>query len=143
MIRGILYFALVFAVGFVLGVVRVLWLVPQLGERGAELLEAPFMLAAIVLSARLVVRRYPAESGRGYLASGALALLLLAGAEVFVVLGLRGLSFSQYVADRDPVAGAVYLLMLMLFALMPWLVGRRLALPPLPVPHDRGQEGRP
>jgi hypothetical protein len=37
------YFALVFGTGFVLGTIRVLWVVPQLGLRNAELLEQPIM----------------------------------------------------------------------------------------------------
>jgi len=40
---GVLYFALVFAVGFLLGTVRTLWAVPRLGVRTAELMEQPIM----------------------------------------------------------------------------------------------------
>ena len=36
--RALLYFALVFGVGFLRGPVRVLWLAPRVGERGAELM---------------------------------------------------------------------------------------------------------
>lgn len=39
---GLLYFAFVFAVGFVLGPIQELWAVPRFGRRAAELLEAPF-----------------------------------------------------------------------------------------------------
>jgi len=35
---GILYFAAVFGAGFVLGLIRTLWVVPRLGARMAELL---------------------------------------------------------------------------------------------------------
>jgi hypothetical protein len=59
---GALYFGMVFAVGFALGLVRVLWMVPQFGVRAAELIEAPFMLTATFLAARWTVR---AGSGRG------------------------------------------------------------------------------
>jgi hypothetical protein len=34
------------------------------------------------------------------------------------------LNLSQYIATRDPVSGAVYLMMLVVFALMPWFVVR-------------------
>jgi hypothetical protein len=44
---GAAYFALVFGTGFALGTIRTLWIVPRLGIRTAELLEAPFMLVAI------------------------------------------------------------------------------------------------
>src|SRR5690349_22402521 len=103
MIRGICYFALVFGVGFLLGVVRVLALVPRLGERWAELAEMPLMLIAIIVSARFVVRRFPATQRASYLLSGGIALLLLVVVELSVVLAIRGLSISQYLAERDPI----------------------------------------
>ena len=127
MIRGVVYFALVFGVGFLLGVVRVLALVPRLGERWAELAEMPLMLLAIIVSARFVVRRFPATHRASYLASGGIALLLLLVVELAVVLAMRGMSVSQYIAERDPLAGSLYVVMLVVFAVMPWLLsGRKL-----------------
>jgi len=125
MIRGVVYFSLVFGVGFLLGIVRVLALVPRLGERWAELVEMPLMFVAIVLSARFVVRRFPATQRASYLVSGGIALLLLVVVELSVVLAIRGMSIGQYFAERDPVAGSVYVVMLVIFAVMPWLLGGR------------------
>ncbi len=122
---GVLYFLLAFAAGFVLGTIRVPWLVPWIGERAAELLEAPIMLVVIVFAARWTVKRLdisPAISTR--LGMGMIALGLLLAAELSVVLGLRGLTVGEYIAGRDPVAGAVYVLLLGLFAAMPVLVQR-------------------
>jgi hypothetical protein len=47
-------FGVGFGAGFVLGTLRALWVVPRLGVRAAELLEAPVMLAVTVLAARWV-----------------------------------------------------------------------------------------
>jgi hypothetical protein len=55
---GLAYFALVFGAGFVLGVLRVSFLVPRFGERIAELGEMPLMLAVIVIAARFIMRRF-------------------------------------------------------------------------------------
>jgi hypothetical protein len=126
-LRGVVYFGLVFGVGFLLGIVRVLLVEPRLGERWAELCEAPLMLAAIILSARFVLRIFPAARRASYLVSGGVALLLLVAVEFSVVLGIRGLSFSEYVAERDPVAGGVYVLMLVVFAAMPRLLADKAA----------------
>ena len=122
-VRGVVYVALVFGVGFLLGIVRVMALEPRFGERWAELAEAPLMLVVIVLAARYVVRRFPAPRRAGYLVSGGIALLLLLLVELSVVLGMRGLSISEYVAQRDPVAGSVYVCLLLAFAAMPWILG--------------------
>ncbi|MBZ5540074.1 MAG: hypothetical protein LAN61_06075 [Acidobacteriia bacterium] len=123
---GALYFALVFGAGFVLGTVRVLWIVPRFGTRTAELMEAPVMLVVTVLAARWVARRLslsPAPAAR--LAVGFLALGLMLVVEFTLVLGLRGLTIREYLAARDPVSGTVYFVLLAIFALMPSLVARK------------------
>ena len=120
------YFTLVFGAGFLLGVARVLLLVPRLGARTAELLEMPVMLLVIVLAARWTGRRFEAARAvGGAWAVGLLALALLSGAEIALAAGLRGLSPAQALFDRDPVAGAAYALALLAYAAMPaWLASR-------------------
>lgn len=120
---GAIYFALVFGAGFVLGPIRLLWLVPRVGERTAELLEAPIMLAVIILAARWVSRRFIATSK--LLAVGCVALALGLLCESTVVVWLQGSTIRQYIASRDPVAGAVFIVMLGLFAVMPLLLASR------------------
>jgi hypothetical protein len=120
------YFALVFGTGFVLGIARVLWLVPQLGRRFAELLEMPLMLVAIVLAARWTIRRFAdASEPSTALRIGLLALGLLLLAEITLAVVLQGLSPVEVLVNRDPVSGTVYYAMLIVYALMPRFVTRR------------------
>jgi hypothetical protein len=60
---GVLYFSLVFATGFVLGNIRVFWIVPILGVRWAELMELPVMLVVTILAARWAARILMAHAG--------------------------------------------------------------------------------
>ena len=123
---GTLYFVVVFGAGFVLGPIRILWIAPRLGTRMAELLEAPIMFVITIVAARWIVRGLavaPTVSSRLGMGCTALSLLLLA--EFTLVLWLRGLSISQYLEGRDPVAATVYYLMLVAFAVMPLLVARK------------------
>ena len=122
---GATYFALVLGAGFALGSVRVPFLVPQLGERWAELAEKPIMLGLIVLAARWVVAHFglpPATGPR--LATGLLALALLVAAELGLAVLIQNQPLATYIASRDPVSGSVYLAMLGLFALMPLILAR-------------------
>lgn len=120
---GLRYFVLVFGAGFLLALVRIPFLVPRLGERWAELIETPFMLVVIVLAARHVVRRAPLASTAQAVVAGGIGLLLLLAAEVMVGVAFRdATSLRDFVAQRDPVAGSVYLAMLVVFAAMPALV---------------------
>ena len=120
---GVVYFLAVFGAGFVLGPIRVLWLVPRVGVRTAELLEMPIMLLVIVLTARWIARRFAVPSATATrFGMGLVALALLLTAEFMLVLWLQGMTVREYLAARDPVSGAVYLAMLSVFAAMPWLV---------------------
>jgi hypothetical protein len=123
---GVLYFAVVFGAGFVLGPIRILWLVPRFGTRAAELVEAPVMLVVIIFAARWTTARLAVSATpSGRLGVGLIALGLLLIAEFTLVLRLRGMTVAEYLASRDPVSGTVYYVMLGVFALMPLLVARR------------------
>ena len=123
---GILYFALVFGAGFVLGPIRMLWVVPRVGTRIAELLEMPIMLAVIIVAARWLVRRLAMPStASSRLGMGFLALALLLTAEISLVGPLQGYSISEYFSSRDPISGTVYYVLLIVYTLMPFLLARR------------------
>lgn len=117
------YVGLVFGAGFLLGTVRVLLVVPRLGVRSAELLEMPLMAVVVVLAARFVVRRFdlpPRLAVR--LPVGVVALGLMVSAELLMAVVLQGRCVAQAITERDPVSGPVYLVLLLLFGVMPALL---------------------
>jgi hypothetical protein len=93
---GLLYFALVFALGFVLGTVRTLAVADAPGgaRLAGVLLELPFMLAASWFLSGFVVRRCgvaPTLGARAIMGGIALALLLVAEALLGTLLFGRSL----------------------------------------------------
>ncbi len=123
---AVLYFLSVFGAGFVLGAIRVLWVIPRVGVRTAELLEMPVMLIVIVLSARWLDRRFLRGCGPAQrVIVGTAALVLLLAAEVALAIALGAASVRQALFDRDPVSGTAYYLALVVFAILPWWLGRR------------------
>ena len=119
---ALVYFALVLGAGFVFGMVRVPLLVPRFGERRAELAEMPLMAVVIFFSAGYVLRKFPASRLRGgSLLVGFLALALVVSAELGLAAALQSQSLGEYLASRDRVSGSVYLVMLVVFAVMPRL----------------------
>jgi hypothetical protein len=117
---GVAYFAVVFAVGFALGTVRVLALAPRLGEAGAVLVELPVMLAVSWLACGLVLDRWRVPAGwRPRLAMGGVALGLLILAELGVsVLGF-GRSVGEHFATYRSWGPALGLAAQLAFAAMP------------------------
>ena len=119
------YFGLVFGMGFILGALRILFVVPRFGERWAELLEMPLMLVAIVLGAKWVVRKFEVPPATGdRLEMGLITLGLVLVIDFTVVLKLRGLSLTDYFRGLDPVSDTAYYLMLGALAIMPLIVLR-------------------
>lgn len=122
---GVIYFLLVFAVGWVLGPIRELWAVPHLGRVAAMLSEAVIMLLAMIVAARWVIRWF--DVPRTLLATismGPVALALLVPAEIAGVVWVRGLSLQGYFASFLTAPGVISLVMFLLFAAMPTLVTR-------------------
>lgn len=122
-LAGLAYFAVVFAAGFALGTVRVLWLAPRAGDRIAEFAETPLMIAVSWFAARWVVGRMPLPLRTAERAVvGGVALATLLALEFGVVRSLRGLTLDEAFGARDPVAFAVYLGALAVFAVLPLIV---------------------
>jgi hypothetical protein len=124
---ALIYFAVVFGAGLVLGPARVFWIEPWLGPTLAVLCEAPFLVAAMIAGAWLAPRI--AGLGQGWqarLLTGVLALLMQQIADLSVGFGLRGMALQEQIAYFRTPAGYVYIAMLVLFAAMPLIVYWRL-----------------
>jgi len=122
---AVLYFVIVFGAGFLLGPIRILLVVPRFGTRTAELMETPIMFVIIIVAAWWIVRLLAVPFKPSYrFGMGCIALGLLLVAEFTLVLWLQGLSIKEYLANRDPVSGTVYYVMLVVFAIMPRFVAR-------------------
>ena len=120
------YFVIVFTVGLILGPVRVLWIEPWLGPLLAILCEAPLLTIAMIVAARIA----PALAGLGpgwgaRLVMGVLALVMQQLADLAVGFGLRGVTLQEQLAYFRTLPGYIYIIMLVLFALMPLLVYAR------------------
>jgi hypothetical protein len=93
---GLVYFAVVFGVGFLLGTLRVLVIIPMLGPRTAELIEFPIMLVVSYVAAKLIIQRLAIPATLfDRIGMGVIALLLLLTAEFGFVLWLRGISLVE------------------------------------------------
>jgi hypothetical protein len=88
-------------------------------------MEMPFMLIAIVIVGRWINRRIGfGERGSVRLKVGMSAFVMLVTTEIGFGGLLRGLSPIELLRDRDPGSGAVYYLLLVMFAVWPWAYWR-------------------
>jgi hypothetical protein len=114
------YWAVVFALGFVLGTVRTLWLAPAIGLVPATLAELPLMLAASWWASGWLVRRFAITTPAAGLAMGGLAFTLLMAAELALAIGLIALSPAQWLAGLRQLHGLIGLAGQVVFAVLPW-----------------------
>lgn len=119
---GVLYFLLVFAIGFALGTIRTMWIAPSFGAFLSVLIELPVMILCSWWACGFVQRRWPVSAETApRLAMGLLAFGLLLAAEALVSVFLGGLALSEHVrlyATAPVLAG---LFGQVLFALFPLL----------------------
>jgi hypothetical protein len=118
------YWGAIFALGMVLGTLRVLWIAPSIGETRAVLIELPVMLAASWFVAKGLVRRFGIRSTGQALAMGALAFALLMASEAGLAL-VTGGSVSEWFGAMMRMPGALGLAGQVVFAVMPVLVINR------------------
>lgn len=123
-LAGTAYFALVFALGFVLGTVRTIFVAdaPGGGHLLGVMIELPIMLSASWILCRFVVRRFAvAPKSRARLTMGGVAFLLLILAEMLVGVLLFGRAPIAHFALYREASYAVGLAAQIAFAIMPAL----------------------
>jgi hypothetical protein len=120
-LAGLCYFAIVFAAGFVLGAIRILYVIPRIGETGAVLLELPLMLIISWSVCGIVVRRFSLPHGmrRAVMAGTAFILLLLAEAALAqFAFGISATKFLDALASPNGAIGLAGQIAFTLFPLM-------------------------
>jgi hypothetical protein len=85
------------------------------------------MIGAAWLWARWVLRRFAITEPRRAARVGAVAFVLMLGAEVGLGVAMRGVGPLDVMLDKDPVSGPAYYASVCIFGLMPWLLTRRAA----------------
>ena len=122
---GIAYFLIIFAAGAVLGTVRVLLLIPLLGELPALMLEIPVMLVlSWIVCARLVARGTGPAHPRALLEMGSVAFALLMAAETALAMLAFGRPLAAHLAHYGTAEGLAGLAGQICFALIPLVQGR-------------------
>lgn len=117
---GVVYFAVVFAAGFVLGTVRVVVFAPAIGEPTATVVELPIMLGiSWVASHRVVNRCRVGASSRDRLRMGVSAFVFLMIAEAVLSLVLFARSPVEHLRHYAEPMAALGLAGQTLFALFP------------------------
>lgn len=112
------YLGVVWAFGFIFGVLRELALRPAIGDPWAQLAEAPFMAAVVWITAGWIVRRFP---GAAPVAAGLAATAGLLVIETVMALVVMGQTPATYLAGYDVTRGTVFPLLIAWFAVAPWL----------------------
>jgi xanthine/uracil/vitamin C permease (AzgA family) len=115
------YFAVVFAFAFALGVVRTLLIAPWTGALAAVLMEVPVVVVVSWIAARRVLRERDFTSGQRA-AMGAIAFALLMASEALLAGVLRGQSVGEWAGEVGTPPGLIGLAGQIGFALIPLLV---------------------
>ncbi len=125
-IAGAVYFAIVFAIGFILGTIRVLLLAPSFGETSAVLIETPFILTASWITCGFVIRKLSVPAALpARIIMGAVALAMLLLAETVLGVAAFGQTLNGIIAHYGTAAGALGLAGQIVFAAFPVIRARR------------------
>lgn len=120
LLAGAAYFVTVFAAGFLLGTLRILWVAPYAGEIFAVALEVPIMLVVAWFACGWSLSKLNvSQKILDRIVMGAFALLLLLMAEALLSLSLGGLSFQQHLHSYTQTGPRIGLAAQLLYAGFP------------------------
>ena len=120
-IMGFQYYAMIFGLGFAMGVVRALLIAPRLGELLAVVLEVPVLVAMSWVAARWLLT-HRSFSLVECAVMGATAFSLIMVSEIVLAGFLRGQGMADWAADVATPIGLIGLAGQVAFGLMPVLV---------------------
>ncbi len=126
LIAATVYVLILFALGFVLGTIRVLFVAPGIGVLRATLMEVPLMLTAAYLLCRWAIARWqvaPTLSARAAMALWFLVVLALF--ETLVGVTLFGRTLAETWSGLASPAGLIGLAAQIVAALLPLVIDRR------------------
>ncbi len=119
MLAGLIYALIVFAIGSVIGTIRILVLAPRVGATAAVALELPVMLIASWLSCSWVVGHFEVASR---LAMSVVAFVTLMVLELGLSVLIFHRSLREHVSAYATVPGRIGLAGQVVFAIFPILV---------------------
>jgi hypothetical protein len=114
------YFAIVFAFGFIFGIIRVLLIAPRTGEVWAVIIETPAIVTISWIACNQVVRWFhvpPTWHARAIM--GTLAFVLLMVTEFGLATILFHREITDYASGYQTSAGMIGLMAQSMFGLMP------------------------
>ena len=123
---GSVYFFALFALGFVLGTIRVIYVAPRVGQIVATLAEVPIMLAAGFLACRWTIRHWQVPD----VLAVRWAMVLWFFVQLFVVETLLGAALfnraaTEQLAALTAPAGLLGLSAQIIAGVMPLFIGKR------------------
>jgi hypothetical protein len=117
---GVSYFVVVYSLGFLLGMIRVLILAPRTGEMGSVLLETPIILGASWIVARWCANMFAVPATVvPRLAMGGVAFALLIAGEIAVSTFVFGRGWQNTAALYQTPPAIVGLAAQVVFGLLP------------------------
>lgn len=123
LIAGIVYALALFALGFMLGTVRLMFVAPRFGELAATLLELPVMLTAAFFACRYVIGRWQVGGPKANRTAMALSFLaLLLSLEMLLGVTLVGRTVAEQWATLTTPAGLLGLTAQIIAALFAFVI---------------------
>jgi len=119
MLAATLYVLAVFAVAFLLGAVRVMWIVPRVGPFWAVAVEVPLVIAVSWVTCKWVLARIALAGTVPHLAMGVLAFGILMVLEAGLAVLVFGQTLTPYLASMATPSGALGLAGQFIFAFVP------------------------
>lgn len=115
-----MYFAGIFFLGFLLGTIRTLALVPIMGQLAAVLVELPFMLTASWFACARILKHYATiREHRQLIIMGGSAFVWLMGTEIVLSVALFGQPLAEFAANLLSTHGIVGLAGQLAFGCIP------------------------